>query len=83
MKFFYLSSKPEPSGEYLVHQKDCLHIPEILERDYLGPFNSGAEALRKARSIQAKAACCPLCCAVDKVSIIKASNSYNSQEKIG
>jgi hypothetical protein len=62
MKFFYLSSKVNPDGHYEVHEKECPHLPGPLDRDYLGPFNNGREALRKAESIKPGAVCCENCC---------------------
>lgn len=46
MKFFYLTSFPDPEGQFIVHDRDCLDVPSIYDRDYLGPFNSAVEALR-------------------------------------
>lgn len=62
MKFFYLSSNPNPTGKFEVHEKDCLRIPEAIDRDYLGPFNNGKEALRKAMQIKEASVCCEVCC---------------------
>jgi len=46
MKLFYLTSLPNPEGRFIVYDKDCLDIPSIYDRDYLGPFNLAVEALR-------------------------------------
>lgn len=46
MKFFYLASLPNIEGQFIVHDKDCLDVPSIYDRDYLGPFNSALEAFR-------------------------------------
>lgn len=62
MKFFYLSSKPNSNGEYEVHNQECEHIPDSLDRDYLGPFNNGTEALRKAEKLQPSVTLCKACC---------------------
>ena len=62
MKFFYLSSRSNAAGYCEVHEKECALIPDALERDYLGPFNNGREALRKAVSIKPNAVCCEACC---------------------
>lgn len=62
MKFFYLASVPDFEGRFLVHEKDCPLIPDSMDRDYLGPFNSGREALRKAKNVKASATCCKSCC---------------------
>ena len=62
MKFFYLSSKANPVGHFVIHEKECELIPDSLDRDYLGPFNNGQEALRKALSIKSNVVCCENCC---------------------
>ncbi|PZX57639.1 hypothetical protein LV84_01768 [Algoriphagus ratkowskyi] len=46
MRFFYLSSLPDPNGQFIIHDKDCYDIPSKYDRDYLGPYNSALEALR-------------------------------------
>lgn len=61
MKFFYIATKPNNQGEFLIHSKNCPYLPDVLERDYLGPFNSGIEALRVAQTNNPKAACCEHC----------------------
>jgi hypothetical protein len=62
MKFFYLSSKPTQHGLFEIHEKDCHDIPDAIDRDYLGPFNNGREALRQAVLIQPASVCCEKCC---------------------
>ncbi|MBC6367528.1 hypothetical protein [Algoriphagus sp. AK58] len=62
MKFFYLSSKPNSQGEFEIHDKECQHIPDSLDRDYLGPFNNGLEALRKAEQLKPTVSLCKKCC---------------------
>ncbi|MGM0945227.1 MAG: hypothetical protein ACQEW9_08590 [Bacteroidota bacterium] len=62
MKFFYLSSKPNEAGKFEIHHRECDFIPDALERDYLGPFNNGLEAMRKAQSIQSESCLCEACC---------------------
>ncbi|WP_051316123.1 hypothetical protein [Algoriphagus vanfongensis] len=62
MKFFYLSSTPNPEGKFEIHDRECRAIPGSLDRDYLGPFNNGPEAMRKAVSINPEACLCEDCC---------------------
>ena len=62
MKFFYLSSVPNSEGIYEIHDRECEHIPDIYERDYLGPYNTGKEALRKAKMLKASVDLCTKCC---------------------
>ncbi|WP_296698845.1 hypothetical protein [Algoriphagus sp.] len=62
MKFFYLSSNPTSEGNYEIHERECDLIPDILDREYLGPFNNGKEAMRKALDLNPKASTCEKCC---------------------
>ncbi|MCH7398109.1 hypothetical protein MM236_08920 [Belliella sp. DSM 107340] len=71
MKFFYLSSNCNVEGVYFVHERECPKIPDPLDRDYLGPFNNGDEALRKALSVNPKAEKCQVCCDKTVSSLLK------------
>ncbi len=62
MKFFYLESNPNKEGKYEIHERECDLIPDILDREYLGPFNNGKEAMRKALNMNPKACTCEKCC---------------------
>jgi hypothetical protein len=62
MKFFYISSQSNQLGQFEIHEKECENIPEAIDRDYLGPFNNGREALRKAQLMQQASVCCERCC---------------------
>ena len=62
MKFFYLSSVPNSENLFEVHDKECEMIPDSINRDYLGPFNNGKEALRKAIQLKSESTLCPKCC---------------------
>lgn len=62
MKFFYLDISRNSSQVSQVHIHECSHIPPMLYRSYLGPFNNAKEALRKARERKKNVAVCPQCC---------------------
>lgn len=64
MKFFYLSSVANSEGSHEVHHRDCELIPDSLNRDYLGPFNNGLEAIRKAEKMNPKVSLCEVCCKI-------------------
>ncbi|MDR7127812.1 hypothetical protein J2X69_000140 [Algoriphagus sp. 4150] len=70
MKFFYLSSNPNKDGLHEIHDRECEYIPSSYERDYLGPYNSGKEAMRKALTIRNGVALCKNCCSTTVHSII-------------
>lgn len=62
MKFFYLSSSPNAQGAFEIHEKECEEIPSIYDRDYLGPFNTCLEAVRRASDFKQNVDVCPHCC---------------------
>lgn len=64
MKFFYIASKPNSEGEFEIHERECDLIPDILNREYLGPYNNGKEAMRKALDLNPKAKTCEKCCSL-------------------
>ena len=70
MKFFYLSSHPNENGHYVVHDRECELIPNSYDRDYLGPYNTGNEALRKALTLKDNVVLCENCCSTGDQSII-------------
>ncbi|MDI1322775.1 MAG: hypothetical protein PSV36_08495 [Algoriphagus sp.] len=71
MKFFYLNSKPNSEGKFEIHDRECDSLPSALDRDYLGPFNNGKEAMRKAEDSKSEVCLCPTCCASNFQAIIK------------
>jgi hypothetical protein len=78
MKFFYLSTKCNSSGKYEIHERNCVHIPPILDREYLGPFNNGREALRRAINLNPNASLCPVCCNYSIEEVILASSDIKN-----
>lgn len=74
MKFFYLSSLPSKDSNYEVHDKDCPLIPDPINRDYLGPFNNGREAMRKALTLKSSVVLCNQCCQTGLEAIFRPSN---------
>ncbi|SFT38777.1 hypothetical protein SAMN04489724_0535 [Algoriphagus locisalis] len=70
MKFFYLSSNPNENGLHEVHDRECEHIPSSYDRDYLGPYNTGKEAMRKALDYKKEVALCEVCCKSRERSLI-------------
>ena len=62
MKFFYLNITKNPFDVSEVHEQNCPSIPSMTERTYLGPFNNGQEALRKAAERKKNVVACTECC---------------------
>jgi hypothetical protein len=78
MKFFYLSTEPNNAGKFEIHERDCVMIPSVYHRDYLGPFNSGKEAFSKAKGIQTESTLCPQCSSSNYVAVFAKMNRENS-----
>ncbi|WP_040490489.1 hypothetical protein [Indibacter alkaliphilus] len=62
MKFYYLSTKANSASQFEIHHRDCPHLPNSEQREYLGAFNSGKEALQMAIHANPNASLCPHCC---------------------
>ncbi|MBD8487639.1 hypothetical protein IFO69_02650 [Echinicola sp. CAU 1574] len=62
MIFFYLSNCFDKNGVHEVHKLGCAEIHGMDDASYLGPFNNGAEALRKARLNYENVSLCVHCC---------------------
>jgi hypothetical protein len=77
MKFFYLATEPNSDGKFEIHERDCELIPSAYDRDYLGPYNSGREALSKALTIKPESVLCEKCGSASYVAIIGNFNRQN------
>jgi hypothetical protein len=74
MKFFYISTVSNSDSSYEIHHRDCPYLPDPDKREYIGPFNTGKEALRKAIHANPNACLCPFCCVKDGTIKLKRSN---------
>jgi len=61
MKLYYIETNPESNGKHLVHQSECIKIPNFLSRRFIGYFNSCNEALKETKKTYQKVNGCPLC----------------------
>lgn len=61
MKFFYLSTQASDKGIYELHHRDCVRLPPVSHREYIGPYDNGKEALKKAINFNPNASLCPMC----------------------
>jgi hypothetical protein len=76
MKFFYLATKNNNDGQFEIHDRECPNIPNILERDYLGPFNNSMEAIRHAKLINPDAVMCKSCCKEVRKTLVVTTATY-------
>jgi hypothetical protein len=77
MKFFYLASEPNSDGKFEIHERDCDLIPSAYDRDYLGPYNSGKEALSKAINIRSLSVLCEKCSSARSITLVSSFNLEN------
>lgn len=63
MIHFYINKNTQPTGEREIHKSECSYMPSIINREYLGYFNTFAEAKLEARkkynNVDGCAHCCP------------------------
>ena len=62
MKHYYVNKNPQIRGEHEVHPSDCIYLPTLENRQYLGYFNNCAEAVKEARKFYANVDGCFYCC---------------------
>jgi len=61
MKKFYVSIYPDEYGVHEIHDEDCLQLPEIFNRRYLGRFDISFEALEEAQKYYKHIKGCKTC----------------------
>jgi hypothetical protein len=61
MKLYYIETNPESNGKHLVHQSECIKIPNFLSRRFIGYFNSCKEALIESSKTYPNVKGCPVC----------------------
>jgi hypothetical protein len=60
---YYVHTTTDQNGEYEVHTDDCVKLPSILNREYLGLFDNCKKAITKAEEKGYKPADgCWFCC---------------------
>jgi hypothetical protein len=48
---YYVNNHAQPTGEHEVHQKDCIDLPQVRTKTYLGEYAHCSYAVRAARII--------------------------------
>ena len=57
--FFYVNTKAQPSGEHVVHTRDCWVLPN--DRKYIGRFPSFNDAVEGAKDHFTNVGTCNYC----------------------
>ncbi|RZS98185.1 hypothetical protein [Cecembia calidifontis] len=74
MKFFYISIESNPNGIYEIHDRNCLSLPPVEKREYIGHYQHAKEALKKAIHFNPNASLCPQCCQRGSKSVFQATD---------
>ncbi|CAI8858853.1 MULTISPECIES: hypothetical protein [unclassified Chryseobacterium] len=61
MKKYYVNKKAQANGDHEVHHENCIYLPSIDNRKYLGQFSSCKDAVREAKRDYSKANGCKTC----------------------
>lgn len=61
MKRYYVNKTAQSNGDHEVHHEDCLHLPELENREYLGRYSSCFGAIVEAKDRYPKANSCKYC----------------------
>jgi hypothetical protein len=61
MKKYYVNNNPQPNGDHEVHQENCIYLPYIQSKKYLGEFYSCAPAVAEAKRTYPTADGCAYC----------------------
>ena len=49
MASYYVNKNAQSNGDHEVHKEDCLWLPDVVNRTYLGNFTNCYDAVREAR----------------------------------
>lgn len=61
MKKYYVNKKAQTNGDHEVHHEDCIFLPSLENRKYLGLFSSCDDAVKEAKKDYSKANGCIRC----------------------
>lgn len=59
---FYINRNEQLTGEHEIHRENCVYLPEIENRLYLGYFYDPKQALLEAEKLYSKVDGCYWCC---------------------
>jgi hypothetical protein len=58
---YYVNTQAQNNGDHEVHKDGCTYLPSILNRKYLGAFDSCVGAVREARKYHTQVNGCYYC----------------------
>lgn len=61
MAVYYVNKKAQSNGDHEVHTSTCNHLPETINRLYLGEFSTCTSAVREAKKYYSQSNGCYYC----------------------
>lgn len=61
MKKYYVNKNAQTNGDHEVHKIDCIYLPDVSNRKYLGEYASCKDAVKEAKKQYAKSNGCKTC----------------------
>jgi hypothetical protein len=61
MNHYYINDEPQTTGEREVHKEGCTYLPSVLNRTYLGMFDTCHGAVQKAKEKYSNVDGCYFC----------------------
>ena len=58
---YYVNSQAQRNGDHEVHKDGCTYLPSVLNRTYLGVFDSCVDAVKEARTHYSQVNGCYYC----------------------
>jgi len=61
MASYYVNKNAQSNGDHEVHKEGCSHMPDVMNRQYLGEFTNCRDAVREAKKYYAQSNGCYYC----------------------
>lgn len=61
MKKYYVNKNAQSNGDHEVHREDCVYLPLLANRQYLGEFTSCEGAVKEAKRYYSQSNGCKTC----------------------
>lgn len=58
---YYVNKNKQSNGDHEVHTENCIYLPNIDNRKYLGEFSNCADAVKEAKKTYSQSNGCKTC----------------------
>lgn len=62
MKKYYVNDRAQANGDHEVHHQNCIYLPSVQNRTYLGEFSNCKPAVTEAKKTYKHTNGCKTCC---------------------